>query len=274
VTTSTWTQSFDPAGLADKALSMTARVWFTVAVIGQWIFMAYVIAFYGGAVAQGSREAWNEILPSGYSPGDVASNIAVATHLLLAVIVTLGGGLQLVPALRRIAPRFHRINGRLFVLSAIVTSIAGLYMVWTHTSVEKLVPHIGVSVDAILIITFAWLALQTAIRRDMRAHRRWALRLFLVCNAGWFFRIGLMFWVMVNRGAVGFDPETFRGPFINFLSFADYLLPLVMLELYLRAQVSSNTVKRIAIAGALAVATLVTAIGIFAASMVLWLPRM
>jgi hypothetical protein len=28
------------------------------------------------------------------------------------------------------------------------------------------------------------------------------------------------------QGPAGFDPETFKGLFINFLSFADYLLPL------------------------------------------------
>ena len=47
----------------------------------------------------------------------------------------------------------------------------------------------------------------------------------------WFFRVGLMLWVVVNQGPAGFDTETFRGPFLTFLSLAQSLLPLAILEL-------------------------------------------
>ena len=269
-----WTEGSDVGAAATRGLKLAAKFWFFVAVVGQWIFLAYVVAFYGGSAIQGNLEAWNKVLPHGHTPGDTIGNAAVATHLILAVVIMLGAPLQLIPKLRSLLPRFHRVNGRIYMLAVSLTSIAGLYMVWTHASTYRVVQHVGVSIDAILIITFAVLSVRHAMRRDIRRHRRWALRLFMVVNAGWFFRIGLMQWVFYNRGPVGFDPNTFTGPFINFLSYADYLLPLAILEIYLRVSDRGSVSSRFALAGALVVLTVMTGIGIFAASMVMWLPRM
>ncbi len=80
-----------------------------------------------------------------------------------------------------------------------------------------------------------------------------------------------MFWVLVNNGPVGFDPKTFRGPFIDFMSFASYLLPLAMLELYLRARDRGSPSARLAMAGALGLLTIAMGVGIFGAAMGLWL---
>ncbi|HVT44320.1 MAG TPA: DUF2306 domain-containing protein [Thermoanaerobaculia bacterium] len=271
---SVWTHESDLRTIADKTLRLAAQLWFLVAVTGQFIFVAYVIAFYGGTAVRGNLEAWNEVLPRGYEAGATLNNVAVAAHLSLAVIVTVGGALQLMPQVRRLSPTFHRWNGRLFIVSAFVTSIAGLIMVWTHTSPARLVQHLGISLDALLIMSFAALALRSALARDFRTHRRWALRLFIVVNAVWFFRVMLMLWVFINRGAVGFDPQTFTGPFLDLLSFADYLLPLAVLEVYLRTEARGGTIGRLTVAAGVVVLTVAMGVGIFAATMVMWLPRM
>ncbi|MBI2969669.1 MAG: hypothetical protein HYY36_02895, partial [Gammaproteobacteria bacterium] len=43
---------------ADTALKAAARFWFVTAVAGQWIFVYYIVSFYGGAAAQGNLAAW------------------------------------------------------------------------------------------------------------------------------------------------------------------------------------------------------------------------
>jgi len=265
-----WTDRPELSSIAGAALRFAARFWFAAAVIGQTIFLVYVAAFYGGAAIGGNMKAWNGV---GYRPGATLNNVTVAAHLALAVVIMLGGPLQLIPKLRSYAPAFHRWNGRVYMVAVFLTSVAGLYMVWAKPKPTHLVPHLGISLDALLIITFAALALRRAMQRDMRAHRRWALRLFIVVNAGWFFRVMLMLWVFVHRGPAGFDPESFTGPFINFISFADYLLPLAVLELYLRTGERGSANGRLALAAGLLLLTVAMGIGIFAASMVLWLPR-
>jgi hypothetical protein len=83
-----------------------------------------------------------------------------------------------------------------------------------------------------------------------------------------------MAWILANRGPAGFDPKTFTGPFLTFLSFAQTLLPLALLELYFRVRDSGSPAARLTLAGGLLIATLLTALGIVGASMALWLPHM
>ncbi|HET6726211.1 MAG TPA: DUF2306 domain-containing protein, partial [Gammaproteobacteria bacterium] len=205
-------------------------------------------------------------------PGDTMGNFALGAHLLLAVIVIVGGPLQLVPQIRRYAPALHRWNGRVYLPAVFAASLAGLYMIWFRGAVGDVVQHLGMSLDAVLIMVFAILTLRYALAREIRIHRRWALRLFMVVNGVWFFRVGLMFWLMLNQRPVGFNPETFTGPFLSVLSFAEYLLPLAVLEIYLRAN-EAGPRGQVVVASGIAAVTLAMAVGILAAFMGLWLPH-
>jgi len=260
--------------IAAPALRASAAVWFAAAALGQLLFALYVAVFYGRAVAQGQPETWNQVLQRGYVPGDRVGNVVLAAHLLFAVVVTAGGVLQLLPRLRTRWPRFHRWNGRIYVASGAVAGVGGLFLLWTRPQGGDLTQHLGISLDGVLILLFAALAWWHARRRRFDAHRRWALRLFLAMNAVWFFRIGLMLWLVLNQGPVGFDPQTFTGPFLSFLAFAQYLLPLAVLELYFRAQSSRDPRLQLAMAAVLLLATLATIVGSGAAAAVMWLPKL
>lgn len=201
-------------------------------------------------------------------------NTVVAMHLLLAAIITIGGPLQLVPQIRARAPSFHRWNGRIFLLTAFVAAMTGLYMIWIRGGAAgDVVQHLGISLNAVLIVVCGVMALRYALARQLSVHRRWALRLFLLVSGVWFFRVGLFLWLIVNQGPAGFDPKTFQGPFLSFLSFAQYLVPLAVLEVYLRTQDRAGTSGRLAMATGLFVLTVAMGAGIFGATMGLWLPR-
>jgi hypothetical protein len=262
------------ARIAGPALNGAAASWFVVAVLGQLMFVIYVIGFYGRAAVQGRFETWNKVLPHGYVAGDTFGNLVVSLHLAFATVVIIGGALQLVPVVRWRFPTFHRWNGRVYLSSVVVMSIGGLIMVWTRGTVGDLSQHVAISINALLIIGCAGMALRHALARRFDVHRRWALRLFLVVSGVWFFRIGLMLWIVANQGPVGFDPVTFSGPFLTTLSFAQYLLPLAVLELYFRAQRSTMAGTHLAMAASLMGFTLVTAGGIVAATMLMWLPHL
>ena len=153
-------------------------------------------------------------------------------------------------------------------------SVGGLIMVWTRGSVGDMSQHIAISINALLIMIFAGMTLRHALARRIDLHRRWALRLYLAVSGVWFFRIGLMFWIVLNQGPVGFDAKSFQGPFLTFLAFAQYLLPLAVLQLYFLAQDRAGARGRIVMALGLVVLTLMTAVGIGAATMIMWLPRL
>ena len=117
------------------------------------------------------------------------------------------------------------------------------------------------------------MALRYALARDFKTHRRWALRLFMVVSASLFIRAGLFLSLVLNRGAFGFNAATFSGPFLTFLSFGQYLVPLAVLEIYLRTQDRAGAAGRFAMAAGLFVLTAVMGVGIAAATTLAFLPN-
>lgn len=262
------------AWLWNRPLTAAATSWCVVAVLGQLLMAAYVIGFYGRAAISGDLARWNKVLPHGFVAGDLLGNAVVVLHLLFTVLIVLGGAVQLIPAIRRHAPALHRWNGRAYLASAFVMSLGGLIMLATRGGVGALSQHIAIGINAVLIMVFAAMALHHAWARRLDLHRRWALRLFLAVSGVWFFRLGLTLWITVNRGPVGFDPESFTGPFLSALAFAQYLLPLAVLQLYFQAKSAQSELPRMLMTLVLAVLTLVTAAGIATATMILWWPRL
>lgn len=262
-----------PQNVANAALKAAAGLWFLVAIVGQLLFAFYVAVFYGRSAVHGDFRSWNKGMPHAYVAGDTLGNLAVAMHLALAVIIIVGGAIQLIPQIRDRGPSLHRWNGRIYIATAFAISIVGLYMVWGRGTVGGLIQHLATTLNAILIMLCAAMALHYARARKFAVHRRWALRLFLVSGGVWFFRVGLFLWLFLNNGPAGFDPKTFTGPFLIVWNFGQFLLPLAVLELYLRAQTRAGTPGRIAMAAGLFVLTVAMGVGIFLVSVRVWLPR-
>jgi uncharacterized membrane protein len=262
-----------PHSIANTALKSAATFWFVVAASGQLLFAFYIAVFYGGSAVRGDLASWSKVLPRGVVAGDTAGNFFLALHLLLALMITVAGVLQLVPQIRARVPVFHRWNGRTYVVVAFIAALSGLYLLWVRGTVGDTGQHLGTTLNSLLILLCAVMTFRYAVARDFTTHRRWALRLFLVVGGVWFFRVGLMLWLLIFQAPVGFDDKTFTGPFLTILTFAQTLIPLAMLELYLRAQRSASEWARASVAGILFVLTIAMGVGIFGAAMGMWLPR-
>jgi len=271
MSTAVMTNRLELDSAADTALTAATRFWFVVTVVGQLVFAFTVASFYALTALRGDYHKWN--FTNGYVPGFSMGNTAVIMHVASAAFVMLAGAVQLVPQIRNRFPVFHRWNGRIYMLTAVTLSVAGLYMTWIRGSVGDLSVHLGSTLNAVLIWLYGGMALRYALARDFKTHRRWALRFFLVVSASWFFRIGFFLSFLVFKGPFGFDPVTFRGPFLTFMTFAQYLIPLAVLEIYLQARDRPGALRRMATAGLLFVLTLVMAAGLFAVATAQWVPQ-
>jgi hypothetical protein len=258
---------------SNKTLMRLAAIWLALAIVGQWLFSYFIGAFYGVATLAGNFPQWakNPILIKGYVAGDTTGNLNFAAHILLAAVIAMGGALQLIPWLRANAPRFHRWNGRVFMVSVILASVGGLYLTWVRGTYKHWVGAAGISLDAVLIVGFAFMAWRTARARDFVAHRRWALRTFIVASGVWFMRAGYFAWFIVMQGPVGVK-KGMDGAFDFFWAFGCYLVPLAVLELYMKAKDSDNPKLKLASAIVLGVFTLLMTIGIAGAAFLLWRP--
>jgi len=204
MSTTVWTNRLERSSVADKTLDAAAGVWLLLAVIGQWEFLYYMVAFYGPSTFTGNFRVWNRntFLNMAHVPGDTTGTLAFAAHTLLAAVIAFGGTMQLIPQAWARAISVHRWIGRVFFVTALGLSGSGLYMEWVRGGRFNTVGAAAVSLNAVLII-FCGLAGRSALRREFSTHRRWALQAYLVTNAQWFTRVGVFTWIIVNRGRSG-----------------------------------------------------------------------
>jgi hypothetical protein len=262
------------ASPGNSLLRRSAVIWFAIAALGQFTFVWMILAHYGGKTLAGDFAGWNDKpLIKGYVSGDSTGNFVFAVHVLLAALVTTAGLLQLVPAQRKRVPVLHRWVGRAFFSVAIVMAISGLWLTWIRHTYLSLISALAVSIDGALILTFTAIAWRCALNREFAAHRRWALRAFVVVNGVWFLRIGMMAWLLLSGGGLGMN-DSLSGPADIIIQFGAYLLPLAVLEIYLRAQTShAQRTKRTA-AALMFLSTAVTIVGVCGAVAFIWWPYM
>lgn len=254
------------AGL--RPLHLAARLWFVAMLLGHLGFVAYLATFYGVTTFGGRFAEWdrNRMLPVGHVAGDTVGNLMFAAHALVAIVVVLGGTVQLVPWLRRRAIAVHRWNGRVFLVSAMLAAAGGLYLSLVRS--RPAMHDLALVVDAVLIAVFGAIAWRTARRGETRAHRVWALRTYLVVNAVWFQRVGFIAFMVTSRA---FGDGGGMDVFFRYWAWGSYLLPLLLLELYLSAERRGSLGLRAAVAVSVGVGALVVAggaAGLFA--FILW----
>jgi hypothetical protein len=111
------------------------------------------------------------------------------------------------------------------------------------------------------------------MQRNIKLHNQWAVHLLLAMSGVWLFRVFFMLWMSIHRAPVGFDPETFTGPFLYALSVFVYILPQAVIALYFKAKFSGSANKLLAFSLLLFVITIGIAIGTVGAILGMWLPR-
>lgn len=273
-TTATTTATATATATAARRLRLAAAVWATVAVLGQLWMAVYVAVLYGGSALRGDFAAWNRVLPHGLAAGEPVGNAVLVSHLAAAAIVYLAGGLQLLPWLRRHAPRVHRWSGRVFVVAALTIAAGGVAMKFLRGRIGDPLQESALLFAAALIFWFAAQAYRSARARRFDAHRRWALRLWLAMGTVWFLRLGVFGWIMLNGGrVVGFDAESFSGPALVVIVWGAVLVPQAVLHGYFRAQARPTPARAGAMTALLAVLALATVAGIGIEAMAMSWPR-
>ncbi len=255
-------------------LDISGKIWFVTTAFGQWLFFIYIIGHFGVRFTTDGVSGFEGTqLANGFIPGDQVGNTALAVHILVGGLIVAAGQIQLIPRIRNKLPRLHRYSGWFYMLASMAVSIAGGGLVWSRERViGSLIQDIGVTIGGLLVLMFVPLALYYAMNKNFVAHRRWALRLFMVVSAVWFLRLMTFAWFIFG-GGVGIDVKTFSGPFLEMANFAQYLLPLALLEIYFLVQKPKYQQYRPAVAGLIIFFSGIMLVGILSISSVWWLPK-
>ena len=261
-----------PATLPQRMLAGSGAVWFTVAFAGQAVFAAYIATFYGATLVRGEWRLWAERMINGIVEGDPTGNVVVITHIILAFLITVGGPLQFIPAIRNRFPRFHRINGRIYLTVAVLITLGAFYLVWVREHIST-INAIAISGSGVLILYFAGQTVRHAMARRIDIHHRWALRLFIVVSAVWFFRVAFGLWLFMTNFEMPGVSRDLTGPFDVFAAFGCYLIPLAVLELYLRARRDgAGSALQLGTSAVMAAAIVATGVGAIGATLIFMAP--
>jgi predicted membrane protein DUF2306 len=264
----------DASTLPEAMLRWAARSWFTVFFVGQLIFTAYILILYGGSALAGRFDRWNMASPNLYIKGSPARNTIFGLHVAIAAVVSLLGPLQVIPGLRRHIPRFHRISGRVYIFFAFAIGLDGILLAWRPGAVGGKLDHAIISLNALIIMVCALFAIRAARKRDIPSHNRWAVHLLLAMSGVWLFRVFLLLWLMIWQRPVGFDPDSFTGPFLVVLSLLVYIFPQVVTWGYFKVRMNQTAGMKLPFSLLLFLVAISMALGVFAATMGIWLPAM
>ncbi|HMW47081.1 MAG TPA: DUF2306 domain-containing protein [Cellvibrionaceae bacterium] len=258
--------------MSQKLLNLSSRLWFVTAAAGQLAFVLFIVTYYGSRTWRGDFAAWNnKPVITGFVPGDSLGNLLFALHVLLGGVITLAGLLQLVPRIRQAAPGLHRWNGRLFLALAVFLALDGVWKILVRGSTLSTASTLSGLVGAALILLCCALAFYFARRGQVVKHRRWALRAFLVVSGVWFFRVGIMAWVILNQGPRGMN-ATLSGPADVALAIGSYCVPLAGLQMYLWAQSSAAAGVKNLVSLLIVLLTGLMAVGIVGTVSMMWWP--
>ena len=254
-------------------LDLLVKIWVGVILTGQWIFALYILVQFTLPLLTGQLdESRYAYMIRGYVNGDTINNAILLLHVIPVMLISLSGTFQLFPTIRQHYPRFHRINGRIYLTFGLLGAIGGLYLTWITGSRLSDLGALGVTVNGLLIPVMVYFAWRHAVQRDFARHQRFAVHAFILINGVWTFRLLLMGWFMLNQGPQG-NSGNLDGPADVILSFASYLLPMLIAELIFRARERNTVASRLTATIAVGIAILITLIGTAAATMMMWGPR-
>ncbi|NVK21208.1 MAG: DUF2306 domain-containing protein [Kangiellaceae bacterium] len=242
--------------------------------IGLWLFAYYLLFYYIHPSLTKGLSSWQDLrLPNGYIPGDPIGNSIVAIHIYTGFIVSVIGPLQFSSYIRLSDPALHKNLGRLFLVSAILASLAGLYMVWVREHNGTITQAISISFGGLLTLIFSYFAWRYAKARYIKRHQVFALLVFCTANSAWFLRIGYQFWNYLRLGKIGHDSSVFAGKYFTLWTFGSYLLPVMAVLAYMYFKTINSKSTQMFNNAFLFLTICFLGLGIINAFWGMWLPR-
>lgn len=223
--------------LAWSGAALVAVAWLSAALFG-----VYMVFHYAGALAAGTPEQWNANLEGLFDARAPASTVGIAIHFVAGGILLLLGPIQLIGAIRRRWPAFHRWSGRIYAASALLAGLGGLTFILVSGTIGGPVMSLGFGGYGALMVVAAVQTWRHALARRLpgrlEKHRAWAIRLFALAIGSWLYRMDYGFWFLFT-GGLGHTPD-FQGWFDYVMDGAFYLPNFLIAEAFVRARAAPH----------------------------------
>ena len=117
--------------------------------------------------------------------------IGFYTHISFGGIALLIGWTQFSQKLRTKRLHLHRLIGKIYIVSVLISGVAGLYVAFYATG--GLAAQLGFGMLAVFWLYMTIMALQTIKKKEILAHRNWMIRSYGLCMAA----ITLRLWIPI-----------------------------------------------------------------------------
>ncbi|WP_232732321.1 DUF2306 domain-containing protein [Bacillus sp. mrc49] len=153
--------------------------------------------------------------------------IMIRIHIMLAIISLLTGPLGIIKSIRVKFLKFHRWNGRIYVLSIALNYIPGLYVSFFATG--GWVSTVGFLILNTLWITTTLLGYSYIKKRQVLAHSKWMVRSYFLSFANMIIYII----VVISHNALSFSYDTSY----TIAVWLCWMLNLSLAELFIRKKI-------------------------------------
>src|SRR3954470_8301014 len=158
-------------------------------------------------------------------------HVAFYLHVVFAGLALLLSPLQIAARLRARAPRLHRAVGRIVLGCIAVAGCAALVMAPFNTAGP--VGAVGIGITALVWLFCAAAALRAIRRRDVAAHRSWAVRTFALTYTAVTLRVGTLTVMGLLVALFGMDADVAHTRAYTAFLLLAWAIDLAVAECYL-----------------------------------------
>jgi len=119
------------------------------------------------------------VLPA--NPRVQTAPLPVVFHIFTSIVFCIIGALQFLPSIRNRHRQWHRLAGRLLVVTGTIAALSGLWMTHYYTFSDELQGELLYSVRIIVgiaMIVFIFLGLGAVLRKRFVHHQAWMIRAY------------------------------------------------------------------------------------------------
>ncbi|MEP6847065.1 MAG: DUF2306 domain-containing protein [Panacibacter sp.] len=165
----------------------------------------------------------------------------VFIHVVSGMLATLVSPFQFIPYIRSNYSHVHRITGRTYVYSIIISSITSFYL--CATTPENIWYALGLGGFTVAWLFTALMGMFAAMKGKIDQHKAWMIRSFVVT-------IGFSISRLLEDMIVHADAHVDRVDRLTVLSWVSWIIPLMITEwIFIRNRNKANNYNNVSFAG-------------------------
>lgn len=168
----------------------------------------------------------------------------LTVHIAFGMLALLLGPLQFFPSIRKSRPHFHRLTGRIYLISILIGAVCAIILATNHNIAiqKRLVFGTGLLGLATAWLLTSGMALWAIRNRNFVQHREWMVKSYVVTCGFTFYRILFL----MTKSFMPLDSIDYSKELSGILAWSCWAIPLLITEAILQGKkiIKSSSVPK------------------------------